>query len=216
MTTIAFDSYTAGNHVDPGSGTLSWNHTCTGANRVLFVVGKDNAGITGITYNGVAMTRLASVSDPTYGVLAVWGLLNPASGTNSIVATISGTAFIDLSSISYTGMTGLTLPDATATQSLLSVSSITTSITTVNANAWVLVATIGQTGFTFSAGSGQTKRGNQSGSDNYMVGDSNGALQPGTHAFTTNTGGTVAGVSMVLVSFAPPSSGSGAFLTNFL
>lgn len=204
---IAFDAFSTGNDLEPGTSPLTWTHTCSGSDRLLLVIGKGNGVVTSITYNGVSLTKLASAADSSYGTLEIWGLLNPASGSNTVQVNWTGSQFVSMGSVSYTGVAQSGLPDATASNTnQTSVTSIATSITVVKAQCWIVAATICQGGFTITAGTGQTKR-YQGLSDNYMVGDSNGGVSPGSNSLTTNFSGTVASSSMVMVSIAPKSSG---------
>lgn len=78
---------------------LSWSHTVANqSNRILLVFifyWNDSRTISGVTYNGVALTHLAgpiaSGADARRS-MTVWYLLNPAIGTNTIVVTGTGAA----------------------------------------------------------------------------------------------------------------------------
>ena len=82
-------------------GTLTVSHTvAAGSNRILLVGSAieeqgETPDITGITYNGVSMTRVTSSEQAIGGVTWVrgewWYLIAPATGANNVVATI-GTA----------------------------------------------------------------------------------------------------------------------------
>ncbi len=110
----------------PSSG--SWSHTVSGSNTYLIVglaAWDGNAtpfSQLSLTYNGVAMTFLgAYVNPPGDGdSAALWGLVNPASGTHTIAWSNSGPAFAELGggSISFTGVdqtnpTGSFVPQST-------------------------------------------------------------------------------------------------------
>lgn len=79
--------------------SFSWSHTCSGSDRVL-LVGVSFANdltttVTGITYNGDAMSLLhtqdtAGAGNNTRGEM--WELIAPDTGTNTIVVTLSGTS----------------------------------------------------------------------------------------------------------------------------
>lgn len=92
-----------------GSGNRSLSHTCSGANRVLIVsvVTIKNTGtiaLTGVTYNGVSMTSIGSANVASGdGIAYMYGLKNPASGTNTILATTTGTGQLLMGGISFTG-----------------------------------------------------------------------------------------------------------------
>ena len=72
--------------------TLTFAFDCTGGNYLL-VPCRDEAGstITGVTYNGVALSQLAFADRSTGGMrLYMYGLLNPATGSNNVIITRTG------------------------------------------------------------------------------------------------------------------------------
>lgn len=97
---IAFDTVsTSSNSTDPTS--LTWSHTTTtDANRILIVgtsVESDSSGhtaqtVSGITYAGVALTKIRSDYITDNGT-ELWYLVAPATGANNIVVTM--TAVVD-------------------------------------------------------------------------------------------------------------------------
>ena len=80
---------------------LSWNHKTTIAANRYVVVGLStrlnggtvgtNVTVTGVTYGGTAMTFLGRQTRTTTVNVELWGLVAPASGTKTIVATITNT-----------------------------------------------------------------------------------------------------------------------------
>jgi hypothetical protein len=87
------------------STTLTIAHTITAANYLRFWISTEDIAISGVTYNGVAMTLIASkVNGPANLKVALYGLINPAAGTHNIVATMGsacdisggGTSFLDV------------------------------------------------------------------------------------------------------------------------
>lgn len=108
---IAFDAVSTGmNATDPTS--LTWSHTCTGSNLVLIVgtsTESDTGGhtaqtVSGITYNGVALTKIRSDYITDNGT-ELWYLVAPATGANNIVVTM--TAVVDGlfgAGLSFTGV----------------------------------------------------------------------------------------------------------------
>lgn len=114
-----------------GDTSLTWSHTCTGTDRILFVaVSQFRSGapltVTG-TYDGVSMTEL---STQTYGAggdqkLTVLYLVNPASGTNDIVLSVGSTSWMAAAAASFTGVdqtTPVGTPSTTTVSSATSVS----------------------------------------------------------------------------------------------
>ena len=93
--------------------SLSWSHTTSGNNRLLIVsVGMariEPLSVSGITYGGTPLT-LIGVSDNTCCTpgrprVEMWKLVAPATGTNTVVVTLSGTNDSVIgAAVSYTGV----------------------------------------------------------------------------------------------------------------
>lgn len=110
---IIFYGATSKSQNSVGSGSFTFNHDSgNGSNRYLLVhtQGNDTLGtsITGVKYNGVAMTLLVDYI-PSGGAFAancpfirIWGLANPATGTNSVEVTYVGRSSSAVAS-TYTG-----------------------------------------------------------------------------------------------------------------
>lgn len=102
---IVRDSFTVITTVTASSHTYS--HTCSGSDRLLLVgiTKRTNDDITGVTYNGTAMTQLIKRdhADSTEW-LYIYGLLNPDIGTNNVVISAGGSSAIYSGSVSYTGV----------------------------------------------------------------------------------------------------------------
>ena len=86
-----------------GGTTITWAHDVgTGSGRVLVVVVALNntRTVSGVTYNGVAMTQMWSKQESALGAISSAGyiLANPASGSNNVVVTASGTMDVGLAS----------------------------------------------------------------------------------------------------------------------
>lgn len=84
MSKPTFDS-SIGNSRSTAGTTLSWNHSCSGNNRGLFVFLwiNNTHSSAAVTYNGVAMTQVGSVAVGVRTLYAFF-LANPASGVNSV------------------------------------------------------------------------------------------------------------------------------------
>ncbi|UPT97249.1 hypothetical protein J4G48_0003440 [Bradyrhizobium barranii subsp. apii] len=114
---VAFDAQ--GHDGNGGSSSTSYSSSTvitvgSGSNRALvvylmFVFGGGSGLPTGIsvTWNGVAMTPItgASFSDVTAGTsIIAYGLVNPASGANTLSASWTGSRFTSVAAISFTGV----------------------------------------------------------------------------------------------------------------
>ncbi|HXI69413.1 MAG TPA: immunoglobulin domain-containing protein [Verrucomicrobiae bacterium] len=76
---------------------LTWSHTVgTNANRMLMVATSHRNGnnsVTGVTYGGVALTKIGSTNAPSnVNSCSLWQLLAPPSGTAPVVVNVSGGA----------------------------------------------------------------------------------------------------------------------------
>lgn len=81
--------------------SLAWDHVSSGLNRLLVVqTAVQGATVTGITYNGVALTY--AVSKVT-GALDTeqWYLIAPPVGTYPIIVTLSATAYVTCGAETY-------------------------------------------------------------------------------------------------------------------
>lgn len=93
------------------SGVASWSHTCTGSNGLLLVACYTLSGntVSGITYNGVALTLVGTTFDVNAIYLSLYALVAPATGTHTIAVT--GTVASSVAA-SYNGVKQTAFPDA--------------------------------------------------------------------------------------------------------
>jgi hypothetical protein len=186
--------------------TVTWSHTCTGADRCLFVTGFGNAGgggynISGMTYNGVAMTEIARVQVPSDRWIGMYYLAAPATGANNIVMTVvdppAPDAFAGLAA-SYTGVHQVSPIDSFNTATA-SATSITPSTTVVGSDCW-LVMGLKTDGGDPAAGTGTTDRI----SNGFGLGhfDSNGTVGTGSQSLQATFVASV-NWAAVIASIAP-------------
>lgn len=212
---IAFDSASSGEIAS--STTLTVAHTCTGSDRVLFVAVFDAGFVSGVTYNGVALTLGKSQTIWYGGATAkIYYLINPSSGTNNIVLSRPTAGGMRLAAASYTGAgNSIDATTGNTNSGPGGVSSLTTIITTGVDNAWAIMCGISDNGGTLNGGTGATKRASPA---NGIVGifDSNGAISPaGNHSMTYS--GPNAHYVAALVSIGPsPASGPANLKPNLL
>lgn len=160
---ISIDSHSQ-NAATSGT-TLSWSHTCA-SGAVLIVgasIGNQNQTVTGVTYNGVALTKIVEKGGGDACYASLWYLANPASGANTITVTYSanpsphGVGGIGLS---LTGVSSSVVGVSGSTDVSPAAASISTSVTTTAANSMV-VAYAAQNGNSTSltvSGSNQTQQ----------------------------------------------------------
>lgn len=216
---IQFDAATAGGGVS--GTTLTWSHTCSGANQILFAFfrGGDGEGdkITGVTYNSVAMTKLGttvSIPTPSPEIMSAYYLFNPAQGAHNIVASLSS-GFLVGASASYKNVLQTGIPDAVNTLTATSGTSKTISVTTVLNNCWTILWGRETQGLDNVGGAGATFRVYSVGADSAIF-DSNGAITPAGSTSMTVTANTSDYWGLLMLSFGPALSGGAAFLENFI
>src|SRR5256712_786574 len=165
------------------SGLVTISFTVgTGANRLLIVGGTvDNFAITGVTYGGTALTQ--AVADTQKPTGSIWYLVNPPSGTASVVVTSTPSKGAIVGVISFTGVDQSTPIPTTATNDNANgrTSPATVSITNANANSWVMdLVGSGHIG-AFTNGASTTTQWNlDSGSTNAGASSTTGPLSPST------------------------------------
>lgn len=176
----AFAAITFDNSIDsvvnPASNTTAF--TTSGTNRYLLVgILKQTDGnpVTAVSYAGVAMTQintLACHSVNSSETEYLYGLANPTSGSNNIVAT-AGAGTIAIAAESFDGAQQTTAVEANNTNSGTN-GAATVSITTVTDNDWLAGWVRGDGAFT--AGSNTTVRNTASNARN--MADTNAAQTP--------------------------------------
>ena len=137
---IAFDANSRGNN-NAFHTSLTWSHTCTGSNLVLIVgtsVESDSAPntaqtVSGITYNGVALTKIISkyITGNTDNGCELWYLIAPSTGANNVVVTYTGQ--VDGSfggALSFTGVDQSNPVDTSGSNETLVGTSVAKAITT--------------------------------------------------------------------------------------
>ena len=197
---IAFDA-SDGPLTINGTGPGNFPHTCSGEDRLLVVAYRMGGGqgdrVTGITYDGVAMTFIgfANGSEGT----GMYFLLNPSTGENTVSVSFSQSSFSQIASVSYTGVKQDSQPDASTTK-VQTVQNITTTLTTVANNSWTVLIDKASTA-NISAGAGAFERKAIDGSAKIF--DSNADITPaGETSMTINAVSSV-NQSVVMASFAP-------------
>lgn len=133
--TIAFDAASSG--TNGGTTSVTFSHTCSGVSRALFVFVQANSSstITGVTYNGVAMTKTTTVGSDS---ITVWTLLSPSTGANNVVVNFNTSVSARCLSASYTGVKQSATPTTTQDTNEGVTVTVNRSITTVQDNSWVL------------------------------------------------------------------------------
>lgn len=218
---ISFDSATAdGNHYQAAINGYTFAHTVTTtANRIIFVGGFGSPSsdtITGVTYAGVAMTKISATSTagPDNRYSSLWYLIAPTTGTNNVIITASGgdgTA----DAVSYAGACQTGQPDAYTLKNTAGTvsTSITTSLTTIADNSWTIIGARNERGGS-SAGTGSVIRTNDT--SGYGLYDSGGPVTPaGSKSMQISTALTTH-FGVVMASFKPDTACPAATATRKL
>lgn len=180
---VAFDAASSSNGGVVAS--LTFSHTCSGSDRLLVVGCAINSGasaaVSGVTYNGVAMTSAgAAVMDGGNTEVSLWYLVAPATGANNIVVSISGT--ISGIAAGGTSFTGVDQATPVGTYASANGNSSTASVSVSSESGGMVIDIAGCfITRTLSVGSGQTQRFNTSGGF-VVVGA--GSTEPGASSVT--------------------------------
>lgn len=211
---IVLDSVSAGDSGLPTTGPLTWTHTIvSNTNGILLVALGANASgrITGVTYNGDAMTLIGSeVTDSNAGTLNWYGILTPDTGGNTVSVSLSESTFIRSASVAYTGVQQVLPSSTTSKINQANATSQQIDVTTVgNPSAIVLFNRAG--GGVLSAGTGQTIRATNS--DTFKIGDSVYSLTPGVNSMTTanDTETAIAQLAVEILDVNQPSPTGGFY-----
>lgn len=212
---------TAVNGLSITSTSLTWNHTCTGSNMVLVVgviIQSTSDFVTGVTYNGVAMTRATTAVTPSGPARRqyLYTLVAPATGSSlAIVVSLSSSINVGGMSVSYTGCAQTGQPDESNSNVVQAANSITASVASQATGSWIVgtVCPVFVGGTAYVVGSNTTQRiTNVGGFDalNQMT-DSNGATTVSqVFQWSTATDTALMCVSELIV--APASTANANFL----
>ena len=212
---IVFDSGSGA--TNNGASSVTVAHTIgSGSNRIIwgasFSQGSGDV-VTGMTFNGVAMTLAKKQNAVTTAWLYLYYLVNPPIGANNLVVTASiAVTEFNIMGASFSGASQTGLPDATSTNSGGS-SPMTSSLTTIADNCFSVLLTRNTSGAT-TASTNSTEANAQSGASLFY---STVAKTPtGSQSMsTTYTGGGSWGT--IMASFAPNiTTSNGSFLLNFI
>lgn len=139
---IAIDATSQSGAWNNAESSVTWSHTCSGSDRTLVVhVNNFESAVTvsGVTYNGVALTQIGSriSSDSTSRWVTSWRLIAPASGANNVVVTLSGTDYVRTNAISLTGTNQTTQPNTSSDHTTSGGGTINQSVTTTG-TTWLV------------------------------------------------------------------------------
>ncbi len=192
---IAFDSTSTKSTTSSGAG-FDFNHTATGSNLVLMVSAESDNGvdrISGITYNGVAMTRLFAGGWGGVHYYYFYYLIAPATGTNVIHVTTRQDRQFNLIAATYTGVDQTSFPSVGA-QGNGTNTSVSAGLTTTVDNSWLVFAPAHADSDATAAGANTTLRAGITGGFTGQLAhlDSNGPKSPaGAYTLAASWGSSV-------------------------
>lgn len=164
------------------TGTITYAHNNVAGDYLDVVIRSGTDSVTGVTYAGVSMTQLAKSSSG--GVYYHYGLAAPATGSNNVVVSVTGSENRWSASEALIGAKQTGQPDASNFGSSAS-SPNTVSVTTVADNSWLIG--IAQGGGSLTGGTGTTLRQDGTGGTDTVLLDSNGVKTPaGSYSLVCN------------------------------
>lgn len=201
---IALDTSTDGGTATATS--LTFAHTCSGNNRILFVAVSNNTSdntdyVTGVTYGGVSMTQVESFHSPGLGGHELYALLNPATGANNVVISASGSVALYGVASSYTGVKQEGQPDAENSATSDPVTTLSASVTTTETGSW-LVSSAGHKAGVSSTISAHTNTTARQVNNYVAIGDSNAIQTVGSVSQAWNQTEN-SGLTVIVASIAP-------------
>lgn len=188
------------------AGTATPSYTVTAGSTLLVISAASAKQITGITYNGVALTidSIEDTNDSTWTTLG-W-LLSPATGANNFAFTVASGSLVAFVA-DYSGVASA--DGSFVTNFTTSGATLTTSVALAGSNEWVVCASIcGHLANTYSSTTNLTVvQQNQSFLSGVLY-DSNTGYGSGTVGFVTTITGSSPRMWCVFQAFAPASSGT--------
>ena len=192
---------------------ISGAFNCSGGDFLIAFGQRQNANSQTCTYNGVSMTLVGTANNGGTLRTDVYYLAAPASGSNTLATSGTGSTYRSLQAIAYSGAKQTGQPDASSLPTGSAGTSLTTSITTIAANAWIVGLYNNDNGGTVTANNSAVKIGSTFSNPGAvdMIWDTNTPIV--TPAATTVGGqSTVSGNQTILaISIAPAVASSSAF-----
>lgn len=148
--------------------SLTFSHTCTGSDLVLIVqvaCRTGSADITGVTYNGVSMTKEDDTENTNVCGVQTYSLINPATGANNVVISLGGYKLLTGVATSFSGANQTDAVEAINGSNTGYSAAPSNAVTTITNDAIVIDGLNCQGARTVTVGSGQTERNNSDHSD---------------------------------------------------
>jgi archaellum component FlaF (FlaF/FlaG flagellin family) len=160
-----------------------FDHTVTssGSNRIL-IVGintANNAAISGVTYDGAALTQIRQDDNGASAHTSLWYLVDPSTGTNNVHVSLFLLTDVTAGAVSFTGVDQIDPVDADDGATGTSATP-TVNLTTTTDESWI-IDVVGTPDGPLTAGDGQIERwqelaGTTSGAESTEFTSSNGTF----------------------------------------
>jgi hypothetical protein len=180
----------------PSNGTSgSASIDCTGANfLVVDTYGETTSVVTGVTFDGTAMTQVAQAQNgSSASYITFWVLHAPASGSQNVVESRSSSGLIRFAASCYSGVAQADAVDASNSTQISGSGNQTISMTSTTNGDWFVETKQDNTSNPDSVVNGTLRGGGVLGSD-FGLSDSNGSVGAagshtiGYHYPSSNTG----------------------------
>lgn len=205
-----------------GVTSVTFNHTVTGSNTLLFAGGMWIGTSPTATYNGTNMTQQATITPSGGQPLYLYYTVGAPTGSHNVVLGRTGstdTMYYD--SVSYNGVSQSGFPDASNTGSSASATALPVAVTTVAANAVAFMigeaAAANCTTPVDCAGTGSTaptSPGAGAGNLNMLESSTFPIASPGSYTMNFAVSANQA-LAAIMVSFAPAATANTWVLHTF-
>lgn len=180
---MAISYVTSADHSGSGASsyTNAFNPGATSGFLVVYVRG-GSAGPTGITFNGNALTQLATSTISIGEINSLWGVKTGSTGNANVVVTFAGNQDCEMMFASWDGVDQTSPLDGTGqvAETSSSVTTLSVNTTTTIANDWIIGAIRYGAAATFTTG--ETERVNNG--SNIAIFDTGVIASPTTHTTT--------------------------------
>ncbi len=215
---IAFNSPSGGTSGSNNTSSTSLTYAFNNVAGSYVTVGVFNVvadGTPTVTYAGTSMTQIATVNFTATRKLTVFGLSSPATGSNNVVITQTGTTFLYSTAMSHSGTNTTGQPDSFNTASG-SGTTLACTTTVVSSNCWLVGYAVGDNGNNPGAGANTLLR-TVIGTDKFIGGlDSNTTVGTGSQTlnFTMSVSQNIGAIVFSIKPVAASTSNSNFF--NFM
>lgn len=202
-------AYVNGNNATTTATSLTYAVDCTGADILLVGFSMTVGTVSSITYNGVAMTLAVSNTALANRDFFLYYLVAPSSGSNNVVITPSASSLIRSCAVAYSGASSTGQPDVTGSNTQGSNTVVSTAVTTVADNCFVVAYGDASVELVSRGSSGNTRQS----SGSRIMFDS-GTKTPAGSFTSTLSADDFDSVGIVVMSIKPSTGGGGGTPTT--